>query len=169
MVLLSHSRGGIFMPKLSRQSLITAAIAAIIAIPAMAHIERSEPLQSLRQSYFAIVGMTFGPMGDMVKGKIEWNDEQFAAWADDLASVSEVTVERGFAPGSDKGKTRAKPAIWENPEDFAQKLANFRSEAAALSVAAKSGDKAAAIEQFKKTGGACKACHDNYKSRDYLY
>jgi len=105
----------------------------------------------------------------MVKGKIEWNDEQFAAWADDLASVSEVTVERGFAPGSDKGKTRAKPAIWENPEDFAQKLANFRSEAAALSIAAKSGDKAAAIEQFKKTGGACKACHDNYKSRDYLY
>ena len=75
----------------------------------------------------------------------------------------------GFAPGSEKGKTRAKPAIWENTDDFAQKLANFRSEAAALAAAANAGDKAATIEQFKQTGGTCKACHDNYKSRGYLY
>ena len=38
-----------------------------------AHIEKTEPLQSLRQSYFALLGMTFAPMGDMVKGKIEWD------------------------------------------------------------------------------------------------
>ena len=157
------------MPKFSRKSLIAASLAAVVTIPAVAHIERTEPLQSLRQSYFAIVGMTFGPMGDMVKGKIEWNDEQFAAWADDLASVSKVSVERGFAPGSEKGKTRAKPAIWENTDDFAQKLANFRSEAAALAEAASAADKAATVEQFKQTGGTCKACHDNYKSRGYLY
>ena len=157
------------MSKFSRKPLIVASLAAVVTIPAAAHIERTEPLQSLRQSFFAIVGMTFGPMGDMVKGEIEWNDEQFAAWADDLASVSKVSVERGFASGSDKGKTRAKPAIWENSDDFAQKLANFRSEAAALAVAASSGDKAAKIEQFKQTGGTCKACHDNYKSRGYLY
>jgi len=157
------------MPKFSRKSLTAASLAAVVTIPAVAHIERTEPLQSLRQSYFAIVGMTFGPMGDMVKGKIEWNDAQFAAWADDLASVSKVSVERGFAPGSEKGKTRAKPAIWENTDDFAQKLANFRSEAAALAEAASAGDKAVTVEQFKQTGGTCKACHDNYKSRGYLY
>ena len=157
------------MPKLNHKSFVAASLAMAMTIPAVAHIERSEPLQSLRQSYFAIVGMTFGPMGDMVKGKIEWNDKQFAAWATDLASVSQVSVERGFAAGSEKGKTRAKPAIWENPDDFAQKLANFRTEAAALAVAANSGDKAAAIAQFKQTGGTCKACHDNYKSRGYLY
>ena len=157
------------MPKFSRKSLIAASLAAVVTIPAVAHIERTEPLQSLRQSYFAIVGMTFGPMGDMVKGKIEWNDAQFAAWADDLASVSKVSVERGFAPGSEKGKTRAKPAIWENTDDFEQKLANFRSEAAALAEAANAGDKAATVEQFKQTGDTCKACHDNYKSRGYLY
>ena len=85
------------------------------------------------------------------------------------AAVSSVSVERGFAPGSDKGKTRAKPAIWENPDDFADKLAAFRTEAAALAVAAKTGDQAAATAQFKKTGGTCKACHDEYKARNYLY
>ena len=157
------------MPKFSRKSLIAASLAAVVTLPAVAHIERTEPLQSLRQSFFAIVGMTFGPMGDMVKGKIEWNDAQLSAWANDLASVSKVSVERGFAPGSEKGKTRAKPAIWENTDDFAQKLANFRSEAAALAEVASAGDKAGTVEQFKQTGGTCKACHDNYKSRGYLY
>jgi cytochrome c556 len=151
------------------KTILTVSLSAAIALPALAHIERSEPLQSLRQSYFALVVMTFGPMGDMVKGKIEWNGDQFATWANDLAAISSVSVERGFAPGSDKGKTRAKPAIWENPEDFAEKLAALRTEAAALSAAAKSGDKAAAVAQFKKTGGTCKACHDEYKARNYLY
>ena len=153
----------------SRNAVMAASLSIVIALPAIAHIERGEPLQSFRQSFFAIVGMTFGPMGDMVKGKIEWDSATFAAWADELAAVSQVSVERGFAPGTDKGKTRAKPAIWENPEDFAEKLANFRREAAALAVAANSGDKSAAIAQFKQTGGTCKACHDNYKSRGYLY
>lgn len=157
------------MSKLSRKSLIAASLAAVVTIPAAAHIERTEPLQSLRQSFFAIVGMTFGSMSDMVKGEIEWNDAQFGAWANDLAAVSKVSVERGFAPGSEKGKTRAKPAIWENTDDFQKKLANFRSEVAALAVAAEAGDKDAKIAQFKQTGGACKACHDNYKSRSYLY
>ena len=157
------------MKNIRLKTLLAASLSVAVAVPAIAHIERSEPLQSLRQSYFALVGMTFGPMGDMVKGKIEWNGDQFAAWASDLAAVSSVSVERGFTPGSDKGKTRAKPAIWENPDDFAEKLAAFRTEAAALAAAAKTGDQAASTAQFKKTGGTCKACHDEYKARNYLY
>ena len=152
----------------SRFSLVVL-LSAALSLPAIAHIDRSEPLQSLRQSYFAIVGMTFGPMGDMVKGDIEWNGEQFAAWASDLAAVSSVTVERGFAPGSDKGKTRARPEIWDNKADFEEKLGNFRMEAAKLAEVAATGDRQAIAGQFRQTGGACKACHDNYKSRGYLY
>ena len=152
----------------SRFSLVVL-LSAALSLPAIAHIERSEPLQSLRQSYFAIVGMTFGPMGDMVKGDIEWNGEQFAAWASDLAAVSSVTVERGFAPGSDKGKTRARPEIWDNKADFEEKLGNFRMQAAKLAEVAATGDRQAIADQFRQTGGACKACHDNYKSRGYLY
>ena len=152
----------------SRFSLVVL-LSAALSLPAIAHIERSEPLQSLRQSYFAIVGMTFGPMGDMVKGDIEWNGEQFAAWASDLAAVSSVTVERGFAPGSDKGKTRAKPEIWDNKADFEEKLGNFRMQAAKLAEVAATGDRQAIAGQFRQTGGARKACHDNYKSRGYLY
>ena len=146
-----------------------AALAALLAVPSLAHIERSEPIQSLRQSYFALVGMTFGPMADMVKGKIDWDDATFQRWASDLAAVSTFQVERGFAPGSEEGKTRAKPDIWLDMDDFSVKLANFRREAAALAEVAQSGDRGAIAEQLGQTGGTCKACHDEYKAKDYLY
>ena len=66
----------------------------------LAHIEQSEPRQSLRQSYFALLGMTMTPMGNMVKGKIEWNDALFTTWAEDLNHAAQFGVERGFAPVS---------------------------------------------------------------------
>ena len=134
-----------------------------------AHIEQSEPLQSLRKSYFALLGITFAPMGDMVKGKMEWDDALFGAWATDLNHAAQFGVERGFALGSDKGTTRAKANIWSNMDDFQSKLEDFRAAAATLAETAAGGDPAASRDQFIATGGTCKACHDDYKSKDYLY
>jgi cytochrome c556 len=134
-----------------------------------AHIEKTEPLQSLRQSYFALLGMTFAPMGDMVKSKIEWDATRFSAWADDLHHAAQFQVERGFAPGTEQGTTRAKPNIWSNMDDFQSKLNDFRAAAASLAEIATEGDPGSSREQFVATGGTCKACHDEYKSKDYLY
>ena len=142
---------------------------SLLSSATVAHIEQSEPLQSLRQSYFALLGMTFGPMGDMVKGKIDWDNALFTMWANDLNHAAQFGVERGFAPGSDNGMTRAKPSIWSNMDDFQSKLDNFRAAAARLADIAAAGDPAASREQFVATGGTCKACHDEYKSKDYLY
>ena len=136
---------------------------SLISGSSLAHIEQSEPLQSLRQSYFALLGMTFAPMGDMVKGKIEWNDGLFTTWAEDLNHAAQFGVERGFAPGADKGATRAKPNIWSNMDD------DFRAAATKLSETAAAGDPGESRQQFVATGGTCKACHDEYKSQDYLY
>ena len=142
---------------------------SLISASTWAHIEQSEPLQSLRQSYFALLGMTFSPMGDMVKGKIEWNDALFTEWANDLNHAAQFGVERGFAPGSEKGTTRAKADIWSNMDDFQSKLDDFRAAAATLAETAAGVDQAASRDQFIATGGTCKACHDEYKSKDYLY
>ena len=65
--------------------------------------------------------------------------------------------------------TRAKPEIWLNTEDFNAKLADFRREAGKLASVAAEGDRAAISAQFGATGKTCKACHDEYKSKDYLY
>ena len=75
---------------------------------------------------------------------------------------------RGFPPGSEGGKTRAKPGIWKNTADFEAKVADLRRESVLMLEVARSGDKKAIMKQFQKTGGTCKACHDEYKSKDYL-
>jgi cytochrome c556 len=159
------------MPMPLKRTLAAAAVAASVAAAPLvsARLDSDEPLQSYRQSYFAIVAMNFGPIADMVKGDIPWDLEMLQGWADDLETVTELDLLRGFAPGSEKGMTRAKPAIWENMDDFEEKLADLREAAEALDEAAEGGDRAAIAEAVKATGGACKACHDEYKAKDYLY
>ena len=89
--------------------------------------------------------------------------------ADELAALASMDVSRAFGPGSDKGTTRAKPGIWDNKDDFAAKLADMQEAVAGLQTAAGSGDREAIGEATGATGQACKACHDEYKSKDYLY
>lgn len=153
----------------TKRVLIAGLLGTAIALPTIAHIEKAEPIQSIRQSYFALIGMTFSPMGDMLKGKIDWDQETFAGWANDLASVSSYGVERGFAPGSEEGKTRAKPDIWLDMDDFNERLQAFRTEASKLATVAQTGDRQAIAQQFGATGKTCKGCHDSYKAKDYLY
>ena len=151
----------------------TVVIAGVIicagALPSWAHIEKTEPMQSLRQSYFALIGMTFGPMADMVKGKIDWDQATFERWSSDLAAVATYKVERGFAPGSEEGRTRAKPDIWLDLDEFKEHLGELRAETARLAQVAKSGDRAAIQAQLGVTGKTCKGCHYEYKAKDYLY
>lgn len=66
--------------------------------------------------------------------------------------------------GPDVGKTGAKPEIWQDPKDFAAKLASFQRAAAAFNSAASGGDLAAIHARYSDLGGTCKACHDKYRS-----
>lgn len=144
-------------------------VAGTAATPvALSHLDSTAFHVSYRQSVFALLGANFGPMTSMIKGEIPWNDTMFQGWANDLAKVSELDVGRGFPEGSQGGQTRAKPGIWSNWEDFEAKLGDLREQSAALAVIAAGGDKKAILQQFQKTGGSCKSCHDDYKSKDYL-
>jgi len=108
-------------------------------------------------------------MADMVKGKIEWDQDTFQRWANDLAAVASFNVERGFAPGSEEGKTRAKPDIWLDLDEFYEHLEELRTETAKLATVAQTGDRSAIAKQLGATGQTCKGCHDEYKAKDYLY
>lgn len=68
--------------------------------------------------------------------------------------------------GPDVGKTRAKPGIWQTPDDFALKVRNFQAAAKAFNAAASGSDAAAINAAFGQLGGTCKACHDNYRSEE---
>jgi len=130
---------------------------------------RGESMQSFRQSYFTLLAMSFGPIGAMVKGEVPWDDAKVLSLSEDIAAIASIDVVKAFGPGSDKGTTRAKPEIWENTDDFIAKYRKFQEASAALLVAAQSGDENAVKGAFRQTGGTCKGCHDEYKSKDYLY
>lgn len=66
--------------------------------------------------------------------------------------------------GPDVGKTGAKPEIWQDPKDFAQKLAAFQRAAAAFNATTTHNDVGQMKARFAELGNACKACHDKYRS-----
>ncbi|MFN2328768.1 MAG: cytochrome c [Chromatocurvus sp.] len=150
-----------------RVAVLATAIAAAPAV--LAHSVKDEPLQSYRQSIFAIIAANFGPIAAMVKGDIPWDQEAMEGYADDLEDIVDLDLIRGFAPGSEKGTTRAKPEIWDNMDDFESKLGDLRDAAEALEEAVDGGDRKAIASAVRDTGGTCKACHDEYQAKNYLY
>jgi cytochrome c556 len=144
-------------------------IAGLASAPlALSHLESTAFHQSYRQSLLALLGANFGPMASMVKGEIPWNEEMFRGWSEDLAKVASLNIMRGFPDTSKGGKTRAKQEIWDNLDDFEAKIADLRRETVLMAEVAANGDKQQLLKQFQRTGGTCKACHDEYKSKDYL-
>ena len=160
------------MKKLLVAALLFAALAN--APTTLSHLENAAFYQSYRQSLFALLGANFGSMGSMIKGEIPWDAGRFRRWAEDLASVARLDVLRGFPPTSTPAsRSRARPVIWDNMADFETKLNDLRRESARLAelagtAATDSADIKAIRLQFLRTGGSCKACHDDYKSKNYL-
>jgi len=68
--------------------------------------------------------------------------------------------------GPDVGKTGAKPEIWlpQNKADFEAKLSAFQRAAAALNATTTRNDVAVMKARYADLGGACKACHDKYRT-----
>jgi cytochrome c556 len=139
--------------------------ACALAVAAVAAHEQTKPdvVIAYRRSAMTMIGWNFSPMGAMVKGKIPFDAADFAKHADRIAGLAPQVLE-GFAKGSDQGaETDAKPDIWTHFDDFRSKLSDLVEQSKALSEVSKGGDEATMKEQFKKLGGACKACHDKYK------
>jgi cytochrome c556 len=136
---------------------------------AVSHFDDKEINQSYRQSWFALVALNFGPMASTVKGEIPWDQAKMERWSNDLATLTSLDVMRGFAEGSEKGTTRAKPEIWENKADFGSKMDDLTNAVAQLQKTVSTGDREAIAEQVGATGKTCKACHDDYKAKNYLY
>ena len=133
----------------------------------MAHQVKDEPQQSYRQSYFALIGANFGPIAAMAQGKMPYSVEGVQERAANLKALSTIDVTSAFSEGSDKGTTRAKPEIWANTADFKAKFADMQE--AILALQAAEGEQGAVAKAVGGVGRTCKACHDEYKAKDYLY
>ena len=77
----------------------------------------------------------------------------------------ENAFDKMFPPGSDKGDTKALPAIWTDQAGFMAASKNADAAYDKLAVAAGSGDLAAVTAAFGDPGKACGACHDKFRAK----
>jgi cytochrome c556 len=147
----------------------TAAIAAparTASLPATPPPSREAALKLMhdRHENMEKIGKAFKAAGRELKGA-----------SPDVAAIrSSAATMAGYAPkirswfpagtGPDVGKTMAKAAIWEKPQDFTAKAHDFATSVQAFNVAAASGDITQLKASFGEVGKACKACHDPYRS-----
>jgi len=147
-----------------RRVLLTLSLcASLLSTSAMAQTKPEDAI-NYRRSAYTVLLWNWMPMNAMVRGRIAFDAAEFARRAERVAALAPQLLE-GFPEGSQEGAiTDAKPAIWTHFDDFSAKMKDLERETAALANIAKGGDEAAIKEQFAKTGGACKACHDEYKA-----
>lgn len=148
--------------------LISTVIAATAAGAALA--QSPSDIAKARRGYFTLVGFEMATLGGMAGGKIDYNAETASQSAGDLMSLASLHLTDYFAPGTSNadlpGETRAKPEIWEDPEALQEKGMAFYEAVVALNEVAGNG-----IDALRpavgKLGGACKACHDDFRAKDF--
>ena len=131
--------------------------ALVAALPCVA----SQGDIDYRHHTMEAIGGHMQALADILRGKVP-HENHLSVHAAALASLAEITPTL-FPPGSGDGETEALPAIWENPEDFAERLDAFSEAANGLRAAAETGGDVGAATQ--KLGQACKGCHDSYRQK----
>jgi len=126
------------------------------------YADKAEDAINYRQSIFTAFRWHFGAMGAMVRGKADYNAEQFAHHATQLAALTRMPQE-GFIEGSDFGETDAKDELWENLADVNQRFDQLSQDADKL-VAVSGGSLDEARAAFGDVGKSCKGCHDKYRA-----
>jgi cytochrome c556 len=87
------------------------------------------------------------------------------AKSDAKVVVTQAAKLKMFPPGSDKGETKALPAIWSDMAGFQAAHKNADAAYDKLAVAGGSGDFTAIAAAFADTGKACGACHDKFRAK----
>lgn len=119
----------------------------------------------LRQGYFKLVKYEFGDvMGAMLQNKRPMDQARFVEASARLDAMAGV-IDELFPAGSEGVESRAKAEIWSDPARFETVLTDWQTKVAALNTAVQSGNQAAVGAAFKATAAACKACHDDFRSK----
>ena len=133
--------------------------------PAQAQFAKAEDAIKYRKGAFAVMGAHFGRLVDMSQGKIPY-DAKVAA---DNAAVVEFISKlpwAAFGEGTDQGgNTKAKPEIWSDNAKFKDAAEKMQAEVVKLAAAAKTGKLDDLKTAVSATGGTCKNCHDNFRSK----
>ncbi len=117
-----------------------------------------EGAQDYRHHTMEAVGGHMQALVDILMGKVP-HQGHLALHAGSIAELAAITGTL-FPEGSVGGDSL--PAIWEQPEDFAARVAKFQETAEGLrDTIAAGGEVGPAVQAL---GEACKGCHENYRN-----
>lgn len=137
--------------------------ALAVAVPAHAQFAKPEDAVKYRKSVMFIQGQTLPRLGAMAQGKVPYDQAQAVANAETLAFTAKL-FPSAFGAGTDKGDTRALPAIWTDAAKFKKYQDDLQAATAKLVAAAKAGGGADALKgPFGEVAQVCKGCHDDFR------
>jgi len=135
---------------------------AILSTPAMAQFQKPEDAIKYRKSVMTVMSAHFGRIGAMVNNRVPFDAKVAADNSATVETMSKLPWP-AFGAGTDKGETRALPAIWTEQAKFKESADKMQAEVAKLSAAAKTGNLDAIKTAFGAAGQTCKACHDDFR------
>lgn len=148
---------------------LVATLALGLATPLAAHAnEAGEAAVKARQSLMTLIAYNLGPMALMAQGRMEYDAEVAQNAADNLYTLTRHSQERLWPEGTAHGEmegTDARPAIWDELEEFSNRFSDLQDASAATREAA--GDDLASLQGALSTlGGACRNCHEQFRVTD---
>lgn len=145
----------------------TAAALAAIPLAAMAQDDPIAQAIEARHGFYQMLAINMGTLAGMAKGDVAYDEAQASRAAANIEALTQYDLPGLFVEGSssaDAEDSAARPDIWSDPEDFGAKFAALGEAASGASEAVRGG--AGNIGPVvQKLGGACKACHDDYREK----
>jgi len=125
---------------------------------ALAHAEVQNPAVKARMEVMKTIGGNMKIIAQMAKGETAFDAAAAGVATAAIADASARVPALFEAPETDP-ESEAKPAIWEDFDDFTR-------QAMATEVAARAADTSsldALRGSLGQIGGSCKSCHDDYR------
>lgn len=119
-----------------------------------------------RKAAYTLIGRNFRPLGDVLKGTVNYADADVETHITRIAFLSGLVHEE-FPEISNLGEpeTKAKADIWTNRTDFDKRLRDLQLHVVTLADvnARDKGPSDAFKAAVTALGQDCKGCHDNFK------
>ncbi|MGW8182586.1 MAG: c-type cytochrome [Burkholderiales bacterium] len=125
---------------------------------------KPEVLVKQREAAMTLIGKYWGPLGRMAQGKAPYNGEVVARNAGYLEVLSKMPWD-GFQASTRDVKSRALPAVFDQPEKFKEAQQRLESAVGKLAAASKGGDEGAVKAAMKEVGQSCGGCHKNFREK----
>jgi len=125
---------------------------------------KPEVLVKQRKAAMTLMGKYFGPLGRMAAGKAAYDSDIIKRNVGYLEVLDKMPWD-GFQASTRNVKSRALPAVFDQPDKFKEAQQKVRAAVDKLAAASKGVDEDAIKAAIKGVGQACSGCHKNFREK----